>query len=239
MSWLIDDRGVIWFNNSHPIYQWDADDDPIEYAVSALGFVYVEQHNNALMFRFYLAMVRSATMVGVFDLIVRQKRQRIAFTYIVASEYSTEIFGSFSAAFKRGVELLEQHAHHAIPEIVQRRRPFDSRREVSSQTEALISAWWESRRLYTSELFENFTATGLLKTAAILRNPHGSDRLIIDHFGKAIDFLGDRWPQIARGKDIEHQPFGEIARAMAALCRTTVADGMPRLHEVKVALPDA
>jgi hypothetical protein len=88
----------------------------------------------------------------------------------------------------------------------------------------------------------NFRIANMLENAAIARKPRASSRLVIDRWfeGAGRDVFGHLWPQIARGKDVEDQPFPDVgARTASRLRAMLTGDRKPHLHSVNFLVPTA
>ena len=235
MAWLIDGSGVCWPRQLHPINRWDTADDPVEYAVSELGFIHVRPSNCGLLLRFSPSRVGWRTMISALYLVADEKPKRVALWHGAGSA-DLEIFGTLAGAFRRLEELVDGHPR-PVPALSRKRWSVDrAPKHIAEQIKAPLSAWHRAGRRLTPE------ALGILRTLIapddmlVVRNPCGTAALVYDHWGSSFDFLGPRWVRIARGKNVEEQPFPELGRSVALLLRRTLADGRPRVEDIDVAL---
>jgi hypothetical protein len=235
MEWLIDRTGVFWAEKAHPIARWDANCDPVGYAVEELGFVRLRLPNGGMTVIFNPSRVGRKTLIATFYFIASEQRKRIAISY-GAKCPGLEIFGTVAEALRRIEELAETHPH-PIPTILQRRQLLDlPPAHIAEPVIETLRAWNDAGSQWTPERFANFHKIVPLEDVMLVGNPHGTNRLINHHWGANFDFHGFRWMQIARGKDVEDQPFPEMGQRVARLYRRTIADAKPRLDYMEFAL---
>lgn len=65
-----------------------------------------------------------------------------------------------------------------------------------------------------------------------------SDRLIINHWGKSRKLLGP-WAQVSLGKDVDDQPFSNVAEWSAITHRECISRDNPVMHDVDLRIPAA
>lgn len=235
MTWLIDDRGVRWPSNMHPIACWGTACDPVGFAVSDLGFIHVRPLNGAMTVSFNPSRVGRPTMIGAFYLIAGERPKRIALSYGSKCP-NLEILGTVGEALRRIEKLVETHPP-PIPVFSQRPRSLDRLpKHITEPIMELLRSWSNTVGRWTPERHTDLCTVVPSKDTVVARNPRGTDRLVNYHWGASFDFVGPRWAQIARGKDVEDQPFPELGKRIASLYRRTLADGKPHLHEIDLAL---
>lgn len=240
MTWLIDASGVPWPQRLHPIAQWDAAGDPVEYAISDLGFIHVRLLNGGATITFNPWRVSRTTMIAAFYLVAGEQPKRVVLSCRGECGCADlEIVGTVAEAFHRIEERVETHPS-PIPVLARKRWSLDRPpSHVAEQVMDPLHAWGDAAGRWTQERQANLLAALPLKDLLIARNPCGTNRLVYDHWGTSFDFLGPRWAQIARGRDVEDQPFPELGKRSASLFRRTLADAVPCLDEIDIALSSA
>ncbi len=239
MSWLIDDRGVTWREQAHPIAQWDAACDPIGYAVSELGFIHLRTLNGALTVRFNPYRVQPKTVIAAFYLIAGDRPRRVALSHGTACQ-NLEIFGTAVGALRRIEELVGNRPSCGPATISNRRRPLDAPlKAFAGPVAELLRMWSQTENRWGPERYANLRAANILETAVVVRRRRGRDRLVIDYWGPAHDTFGPRWAEIARGKELEYSPLRNLARGTMLRYRETLGDRQPRLHDVELCRPTA
>ena len=235
MTWLIDNCGMCWPYQLHPIGRWDAADDPVGYAVSELGFIHVRLSNSGMTVTFDPFRVERRTMISALYLIADEQPKRVALSHGDKSP-DPEIFGTLAGAFRRIEELIDS-CPTPIPVLSRKRWLLDHvPKHVAEQIKRPLRAWNGAARQLTPERLANFCTAIDLNDMLVVRNPCGTERLVYDHWGESFDFLGPRWMRIARGKCVEEQPFPELGRRVALLFRRTLADGGPCVDDIDIAL---
>jgi hypothetical protein len=239
VGWLIDDRGRVWSAESHPITHGSPGPDTISYAVTDLGFIHLRAEQSALRLGFNPRRVSRAAVVAAFYIIAEVKPQRVLLWY-GNEDRDVEIAGATAQAIDRIEELVCASPPVQRPVFQTRRLSLDRAWEAGRESAAvLLRAWAELGGELSRERQDNLFHAGMLDTGLIVRNPAASDRLVIEHWGSARDLLGPRWLRIARGREVEDQPFRELGQRVAATYRAVLADGRPRLHRVRTILPQA
>jgi hypothetical protein len=234
VEWLIDQDGRQWPGRSHRIAQWDAESNPFGFAVTELGFIHVKLLGRGAHLSFNPHKTERLAMVGAFYLIADIRPIRILLSHGPSPE-GTEIVAR-DQFFPRLSELLQVAPSPLVWK--ERRQSLD--RPLARFAPALASVleiWCQQARRLNSVRMPGLD--DLLDTAALIRRPRGSDRLIIEHWGADRDFLSSKWPEIARGKEVQDQPGAHRAEHMAARYSRTLNDGTPRLHDVDLIVPTA
>jgi hypothetical protein len=238
-GWLIDDRGKVWSAQSHPITHGSPSPDTISYAVTDLGFIHLRAELNALRLGFNPLRVSRAAVVAAFYIIAEVKPQRVLLWY-GNEDRDVEIAGAMAQAINRIEQLVGATPPLQRPIFRTRRLSLDrAQRAGREPAAALLRAWAEFGGELTPERQENLFRAGMVDTAVIVRNQAASNRLVIEHWGAARDLLGPRWMRIARGREVEDQPFRALGQRVAATYRAVLGDGKPRLHRVKTIVPQA
>lgn len=238
MTWLIDNSGLTWPEQAHPIAQWDAECDPVGYAVSDRGFIHLRQLNGGMRVHFNPSRVGRKTMISAFYVIVGEQPKRIALSYGRECP-DLEIFGTVAAAFYRIEELLETHAS-VTPVVSQRRLSFDYLpKDITERIAELMHVWSNTQVRWSPERRANLSTAVRLEDVMIAHNPRGTDRLLFDHWGAGFDFHGPKWAQIARGREVEDHPLPKLGKWVAASFRQALVEGEPRLYSVGLALSNA
>jgi hypothetical protein len=230
MTWLIDRSGEICPKTAHRIAQWDSECDPVEYAVSDLGFVHLRVVNDGMTVKFNPSRVNKRAMISAFYVIASERPRRIALAPTCIGP-DVEIFGSSVAAFRRIEELVETTGR-MIPVFLQRQRSFNDlpKSSLGSLIE-ILHGWHHVAGRWTTERHVNICTQVPRKDTIVVRNARATDRLVNDYWGTNFDFVDDRWVQVAHGKDVEDQPFPEIGRRIARQYRRTLEDGVPCLYD--------
>jgi len=235
MTWLIDSSGIAWPKKAHPIALWNAACDPVGYAVSDLGFIYLRVLTGRATVSFNPSRVGRKTMTSTFYLLAGEQPERIALSYRGECP-NFEIFGSLGAALRRIEELVESRPA-PIAALSQRRRSLDRLPQHAAEPIAeLLRAWSSAAGYWTSERQAALFTVVALKDMVIARNPRRTDRIVYYHWGASFDFVGPRWMQIAPGKDIEDQPFPELGKRVASRYRCTLTDGAPQIDDIELTL---
>ncbi len=156
MSWLIDRSGAAWPHNAHPIARWDADCDPMGFAVDDLGFIHLRQFNGGLTVRFNPSRLARTTMISAFYVIASERPRRIALSYGDECP-NLEIFGAVATAFRRIEELAETHPP-TVPVITDRRRSLDHPpKPFAKQITELLSCWNNTSAQWAPERHANLS----------------------------------------------------------------------------------
>lgn len=236
MTWLIDNSGIVWRKASHPITEWDAACDPVGYAVSDLGFIHLRPlNNNGVTVRFNPSRVGRKTMISTFYLIAGEQPRRIALSFGGKCP-DLEIFGTLAEAFRRIEELIDSHPT-PIPVLSRKRWSVDRLpKHLGELIKQPLRAWCDTVGQSTPGRVANLHTAVATEDILVVRNPRRTDGLVYDHWGKSFDFLGPRWSGIARGKNVEEQPFPELGQRTALQFRRTLTDGRPRVEEIDIAL---
>jgi hypothetical protein len=234
MTWLIDNSGIVWRRAAHPITQWDAACDPVEFAVLDLGFIHLRPLNSGLTVSFNPSRVGRKTMISAFYVIAGEQPRRIALS-CGGKCPDLEIFGTLAKAFRRIEELIDSHPT-PIPVVSRKRWSLDRLpKHVAEPIKVPLRAWCDMAGRLTPGRLANLRIAAL-KDLLVVRNPRRTGGLVYDHWGESFDFLGPRWTYIACGKNVEEQPFPELGQRSASQFRRTLADGRPRVDEIDIAL---
>ncbi len=235
ISWLIDRSGASWPHDAHPIARWTADCDPMGYAVADLGFIHLRQLSGGLTVRFNPSRLARTTMISAFYVIASEQPSRIALSYGDKCP-DLEIFGSVAKAIRRIEELVEIHPP-AIPAIAHRRRSLDHPpTPFAKQITELLSFWNNASAQWAPERHANLSGVVPLKDTMVVRRPRGTDRVVNDYWGAHCDFLGLRWPRIARGKNVEEHPLRGVGKRLASQYRLALGNTEPCVYDVDLAL---
>ncbi len=238
MTWLIDGSGVAWPEAAHPIARWDAACDPVGYAVSDLGFIHLRLLNGGAAVSFNPSRVGRRTMISAFYRVAGEQPERIALSY--GGECPIlEIFGRVGEALRRIEDLVESHPT-PISVLSRRRRSLDRLpKHVAEPIIEVLRAWGNAAGRWTPERHAQLSTTVPLKDTIVARNLRGTDRLVNYHWGASFDLVGPRWAQIARGKEVEDQPFPKLGKQVASDYRGVLGDGEPHLDEIDLSLSSA
>jgi hypothetical protein len=235
MSWLIDAGGVPWPRKRHRVDRWNADDDPLGYAVSDLGFIHLRLVDDAVVVTFNPYRVSRKAIISAFYIIADEHPRRIALSYGDKNS-DPEIVGTVGEAFRR-IEQVIETTSPVVPIFAQRRGSLD--RPPKLITDAItvpLRAWSDAAGRWMPERQASFCAVAPLKDTVVTRSSHGANRLVHEHWGAGFDFLGPQWSRIAVGKDVTDQPFPDLAKRFALQLRRTLAEGEPRLDEIDLML---
>jgi hypothetical protein len=242
MQWLIDHQGVNWPGSAHRIASWAPGCDPISYAVSERGFIHIQLTTDAMIVRFNPSRVRPYTTIGAFYLMADTQPRRVVILYGY-EDRNIEIVGSVAQAIQRIQEVVGSQISCGTAAMSAQRRSLNRPIDTFEQSIAvLLRAWAEAGGRWSAEREANFRAANMLENAAVVRKPRASNRLVIDYWyeGDGRDVFGRRWSQIARGKDLEDQPFPDVGARTAFRLRAMLAgDRKPHLHRVNLLVPAA
>jgi hypothetical protein len=234
MDWLIDDRGVAWPGQAHRIASWHSTWDPFGYAVSELGYLHLQTTHHGTKVTFNPHCIGQRTIIAAFYLLASSRPRRVLLSF--GNGPHAEIYGSIEQALYR-IEECSKIPPRAVWR--ERRRSLDRPLKVFPPPIAeLLLAWTETGARWNFEQHTSLAAAKLLEHAAVISKAGKSDQLIIDFWGPGRDFLGSRWAQIARGKDVQDQPGGHrLAVQIAARYRDVLSDRKPQLHSVDLVTP--
>src|SRR5713226_4848236 len=169
MRWLIDERGVPWPTNTHRITGWGDPCDPVEFAVSDLGFVHLRLLNSGITVRFNPSRVRRRTMISAFFLMAGPRPKRIALSY-GGGFVSHEICGTVREARYRIEEIVETHAR-TIPVLSRRRLSLDHQpKHIVEPITAVLRAWNDAAGQWTSERYAHLCTAVPLRDLVVVRN---------------------------------------------------------------------
>jgi hypothetical protein len=238
VRWLIDDAGKTWPDDPHPIARSQPLEQPLAYTVFERGFVYVQNSASSTAIWFNPRRTRRRTLATTLYLISTCRAPRFALTYGSTTKQKTEIFGEVGPVPHRIQELCASAPPERAAILSQVRR--EVRRlgdKYGREADGLIEAWCETGRVWGEGLYANLCASRLLRTTSIARNPAGSARFVIQHWGTGLEFVSDQWAKIAVGKEVREQPFRELGRNVARLYRQTVREDRPSRYDVSIVVP--
>jgi hypothetical protein len=234
-DWLVNDRGVVQLDQG--LAQISSGEDtagPSSGAVVDAGVVHVRSSGCVTKISLNPKSISRTTMITVFHLVAETAPERVVLACADAAP-TFEMYCEIGEAFARIESLVGRTPFWPRPMLSVVRRPVARpRRSCREQVTSLLAVWSERRALWSADLPSVLDRSKLLDDAVLVRNPHGTARLVIEHWGARRDFYGPDWIQLAPGSDIEDQPFQELAAGFGAHYRQAMAECEPRLHDVDI-----
>jgi hypothetical protein len=197
-----------------------------------------KQADGAIEIRFNPHRISRIGLVRVVYLLHDRGPPRVILTY-GNEQLRTETYDRIGAALNRIEELTAMGLPAARAHLATRERPLYRPRVLHRERILSLLKAWMLHSPWSAELHANLHSAMLLEGAVVVRKPRGSERLVIDYWGTERDLLGQPWMGIAPGRDVEDQPFRNLGVWVAARYREALADGLPRLHDVDIVVPQA
>jgi hypothetical protein len=230
-AFLIDDAGKVWPARPETIarrFGQRTRRDFVQWAV-ALGFVLVTFGEAGARVALRPHFVTQEAEIRLADILDRRKPARVAISND-AQLSSWELISGVSRVTARVARLIAEARHPSPrPLLTAQRLPLERCFEIAGgQLSELLQIWRQHQGRWEPDFHERLRQRGLLAGTAIARQPGGSGRLVIDHWGAKLTTYGKDWIRIARGRDYEAQPNSEIGRSEGARQRQILAEGVPQ-----------
>lgn len=240
---VIDDNGETWPLGAPRLREMlmcpDLDFDVAAYAVRNLGYVLLRRQGGMVRAEMRPALVKPATLIGVYYNLIDLKPQQILLSRFGAEGTSHELFddvSEFAATVERGID----------DDFIQRHRPAYAlsprslrhlERARYARFAAVAALWRQSRGALPGDLVSLLRRHGVQARAALLRNPAGTGRLVYEHVGSGYTFVGNAClPLLLIGQDIEMLPDRDYGGWAARSYYECLADQKPRLETVSAVM---
>ena len=240
---VIDDKGEAWPVGSPRLRERVMCADPsldiVTYAVHNLGFVVLRRHGRVVLAEMRTALVKPATLIGVYYKLVDSRPQQILLSRLSPGGTSHEIFddlSEFAATVERDIDdenLRRQRSSFALSPRLWK----DLERPRYARFGPLVALWGEEKGRLPADLVPTLCRHGLNTRAALLRNPAGTARLVYDHLASGYSFLAEAcaaFPLV--GAEIEDLPDREYGECAAGSYHECLSDQIPRLETVSAVM---
>ncbi len=203
------------------------------------GAIYLYPLPCTLIVVFSPHLVARRTLTAAFFEIARRYPARVDLLCFGTSGSWRETLAPTGNVFER-IDQIVGEAARSYPRglIAARLRPEVIDLVAGGRLAPAYAMWMEARGAWTTGLYEGFRRQRLLDHAVIVRNPRGSSRLIIEHWGRKRDLYGAQWICRARGKALQEQPYPGLTTWVEAGIREAMATREPRLEAVRIQLLD-
>jgi len=240
---VIDDNGESWPVGAPRLREVlmcpDPDFDVVAYAVWNLGYVVLRQQGRMVRAEMRLALVRPATLIGLYYALLDLTPQQILLSRVSAEGSSHELFddiSEFAATIERGIE--DGGVQRTRPDYALSPRSLQHlERARYSRFARVVALWGAAHGRLPRDLIAQLIGHGMQRRAALVRNPAGTGRLVYDHIGSGYTFVGSAClPLTLIGQDIEMLPdrdYGDWATRSYYECLT---DQEPRLETVSAVM---
>ena len=207
-------------------------DDPADGFVEC-GSIYLWPFYGALVVVFSPHLVTWRTVATAFFEIARQMPNRVDLICCGVGRQWRETLSPADRVFDRIDEIVREATTLLPRGLIAARLRLDVIDQVGSgRLSPIFEAWAQTGGAWTSELYGRMRDQNLLDRTVVARNPRGSTRLVIEHWGKKRDLFGAEWVRKARGSDVEAQPYPGLAAWVAEGMRQSIASAEPRLETV-------
>ncbi len=234
---IIDELGRYWGENEHSFFE-HCNQFSLAAAVSRFGYIFLKKHKAGVSVFLNPRNIHSAALAGLFFLLSDLEPHRVVL-HVMLPQPAIEI----AIGASRAIQRIEALLHYPLPSqavLNTRRRKV----EPPSVDQAVIfdelMTFWASKQLEWSDeiLHENLLIKRLLSSGVVVNKLDNSDRLIINHWGKSRKLLGP-WAQVSLGKDVDDQPFSNVAEWSAITHRECISRDNPVMHDVDLRIPAA
>lgn len=229
---LIDDAGTVWPAQPEIITRRFGLRHPRDFVFRSieLGFIFVALDGCGARIALRPQFVSQSAVSRLFGIIRQRNPARLALS-CDARLSSWEIIGGGDRTIARIAKLIaEARSPSPRPLLTAQRLHLERCLDVGGgKLLPMLEAWLQSQGRWGPELYGRLQERRLLASTAIARQPRGSDRLLIEHWGADLKTYGNHWIRVARGRDFEDQPNIEIGRWDGARQREMLAEGVPRL----------
>ncbi len=229
---LIDDSGTVWPAEPAIIIRRFGLRHPRDFVFRAidLGFIFVTLGECGVGIALRPQFVSRSACSRLFGIIGQRNPARLALAWD-ARLSSWELIVGGNRTIAR-IEKLIAGARSPSPRplLTAQRLPLECSVDVGGgQLLPILEAWLQRQGRWEPELYGRLQERRLLAGTAIARQPRGSERLLIEHWGKNLTTYGKDWIRVAPGRDFEDQPNSEVGRWAGAMHRQTIAESVPRL----------
>ena len=198
------------------------------------GSIYMRTHHGALLIVFSPHLVTQLMVTAAFFEIARRNPSRVELVCCGVDRQWRETLSPAGGIFERIDELVRDAAILWPRGLVTARLRLDVIDRVGGgRLSPIFEIWAQSRGVWTAELYGRMQDEDLLDRTVVACNPRCSSQLIIEHWGKKRDLFGAEWMRVARGSNVEAQPYPGLAAWVAAGMREAIATGEPRLEAVR------
>jgi len=242
---VIDDKGEAWPLGSPGLRErlMCPDPDPnldiVAYAVHNLGFVVLRRHGRVVRAEMRTALVKPATLIGVYYKLVDSRPQQILLSRLSPGGISHEIFddlSEFAATVERDIDDENLQRCHS-PFALTPRSWKELERARYARFMPIVEMWRARKARLPADLVAVLNAHGLPGRAALLRNPPKTGRLVYEHLGSGYSFLANACAAFMRvGRDVEDLPDRDYGESAAGSYYECLADQTPRLETVSAVM---
>lgn len=230
-AYLIDDSGEVWPARPETVarrFGPRTRHDFAQWAV-ALGFVLVTFGGSGARVALRPHFVSREAETRLAEFLDRRKPARVAIsndTHLL----SWELIVGVRRVTARIAQLIAEARHPSPrPLLTTQRLRLERCLDIRGERLAeVLRTWQQCQGRWTQDFPEQLQNSGLLAGTAIARQPGGSGRLVIDHWGAKLATYGNDWIRVARGRDYEDQPNAAIGRSEGDRQRRVLAEGVPQ-----------
>ena len=231
---FIDDTGEVWPAGPEIIIRRFGVRRPRHFVFRAieLGFIFVAVSERCLRIAFRPQFVSRSAISHLLGMIGQRSPARLALAWDDRLSSWEIITGAVWAIGRIERLITEARSPSPRPLLTAKRLPLERCRDTAGgQLLPVLQAWEQRQGRWEPGLYGRLEESGLLATTAISRQPRGSDRLLIEHWGAGITSYGEDWIRIARGRDFADQPNAELGRWDNIRQAQTLAEGVPELSK--------
>jgi hypothetical protein len=240
---VIDDNGESWPLGAprlravllcpHP------DFDVVAYAVRNLGFVLLRRQGNLVRTEMRPALVKPATLIGLYYALLDLKPQRIVLSRYGADGTAHEFFddiSEFAATIER--DIADEGVQRHRPDYALSQRSLTHlQRSRYARFVPVVALWRATRGRLPGELLQLLRSYGLFGRASLARNPVGTGRLVYEYVGSGYSFVGNACtPLLLIGCDIEMLPDRSYGNWAVRSYYECFCDEAPRLETVSAVM---
>jgi hypothetical protein len=239
-SWLIDDRGLCWDNDSpefaRRLMSSLTGERLATYAVNNLGFIAIREVGGSTHIQVRPAVVKPVALAACLYWIGdRQKRLgRIAISFH-EHQWRHCIYGSFHSAVRA--------LAHCVKTGQEDRSRLNSRRSLRPGAEplpgpidALLRYWSQAGGWHEAEQFENLLHSVLQDRYFLLAASGDEQQLYIEKIGSNYRMFDEGWRARAQGSRFEDMPDFSYGTWVAEAYRQALMTGEPQLDRIDAIL---
>ncbi len=239
-SWLIDDRGLCWDNDSpeiaHRLKSTLVGERLATYAVNNLGFVGIRDVGGSTHIQVRPAVVKPIALAACLYWIGdRQKRLgRIAISFH-EHQWRHCIYGSFNSAVRALAQCVKV-GQEDRSRLNSRRslRPGDE--PLPRQVDALLRYWSQAGGRHEADQFDNLLHSVLQDRYFLLSASDDAQQLYIEKIGSNYRMFDEGWRARAQGSRFEDMPDFSYGTWVADAYRQALISGEPQLDRIEAIL---
>jgi hypothetical protein len=245
-SLLIDDSGNVWPAQGHAIVErftkMRLRRNIVAQAID-LGFVFVNIGDNGTNVAFRTHFIAMTSLSSVCDMIASRNSGRVALSFDPHLS-SWELIAEPQLAIRR-IERIVADARQPSPPplLTTQALSLDRAHEIGEgRLSPLLRAWSETDARWEPGIPDRLEEHNLLDHCVVSRRPRGSERFLIEHWGRRRSSLyGALWARIANGRDLADQPNHDLGQwnAAAALRATTTSEPRLLAFDLVMRTPDS